>query len=150
MSRDRSLFQRITCQQDFSHQLHDLIHQLHFSFPDPRTDACHHHRLRWPRIHERKSFTFCRESSFSHQSSSQRMIPLPINNKIISYIGGCLLKLHFWMFRIIPELCHIEKVVIDHSGDKKNGISGSSWSVQLFIFSSLEGESTAGIHCKFS
>lgn len=77
--------------------------------------------------------------------------PLPMNNKIISYIGGSLLKLHFWMFRIIPEFCHISKVGVDHRSfwELKNCISGSYWSVQLFIFSSLKGESVAGIHCKF-
>lgn len=98
-----------------------------------------------------KKFHVLQGKHFSHQSSSQRMIPLPMNNKIISYIGGSLLKLHFWMFRIIPEFCHISKVGVDHRSfwELKNCISGSYWSVQLFIFSSLKGESVAGIHCKF-
>lgn len=89
-----------------------------------------------------KKFHVLQGKHFSCQSSSQRMIPLPVNNRTISYyIGGSPLKLHFWMWDHPGILSHLKSRRNHRSfWGLKNGISGSYWSVQLFIFPLWRGK----------
>ena len=98
--------------------------------------------------HEQNVSRFTGNAFFSPEFISKGDPP-PSEQK--NYCGGCLLKLHFWMWDHPGILSHLKiAVIIDHSGDKKDGISGSYWSVQLFTCFLSGGEKVAGIHCKLT